>query len=319
MKIVLSGALLPPTIASELSKHIEEKAPSLVKFFQSSSVIQTHIDQTKSWCTELEHWLVLEHGLKLKNQEKVSSGLGPIVLKAENPDLFNKTNTKQKLWLVQLAHISPSRDGAALIPAQELNISAEHSNDLFQSAKQLFDDSPFEIHKCSNNHWLVVLPDDFNPDCASPNLVSLTSVNEWWRQDESGRPWRKISNELQMLWFDIAVNNERFEKQLMPINGVWLYGGASIDQFENLIDYKQETKIYRDLEQASISQDWFAWINALENLEKNLFNNSLNDKNTELVLLGNSNIVSLKSKSSFFSNIFKSSKNSWKKWWSNQN
>lgn len=319
MKIVLSGALLPPAIAKELTSHIEKIAPSLINYFSSSNAKQTNINQTKSWCSELEHWLVLEHGLNTSNTEKISYGLGPIVLKTENPELFKQTNPDQNIWLMQLVHISPARDGAALIPGHELNISQEQSQQLFNSAQELFEDSPFKISPCSNTHWLVELPKDYAPDCASPTLVSLTSVNEWWRQDEAGRPWRKIANELQMLWFNNAVNNARFEQQQMPINGVWLYGGAKINQFDNLVDYGADVTINRSLEQAAISQDWHAWLSALENLEKNLFQSQLNQANTEIILLGNNNIVNLKPKNGLLSKIFRANKQAWKKWWCNQN
>lgn len=41
-------------------------------------------------------------------------------------------------------------------------------------------------------------------------------------QDEPARRWRRLQNEIQMLWHDHPVNQQRQQKGILPINSIWI-------------------------------------------------------------------------------------------------
>src|SRR5690606_7128776 len=163
----------------------------------------------------------------------------------------NVAEQDQPVWLVELVHVSPSRDGAALLPASQLAITPEHSVALFESVLTLFAEAGFHLSPSGTCHWRITLPNGYAPVCASPALVSITSVNDWWPQDIASRPWRRLSNEVQMLWFEHPVNLERAQQGLPPVNSLWLFGGAQARQFAGTVPL-QDTHCYGELQEFSI-------------------------------------------------------------------
>lgn len=312
MRIVLPGALPDTREARELLPHLLKAAPNLVKWLERSYATRIVADPAQTYCTAWEYWHLLQHGFKPENGQVSSAGLGPMLAQA------TQTQSDDPVWLVELAHISPSRDGAVLIPASDLALTQEHSDALFQAAQPLFADTGFSIHPCSTLHWRVELPAGYAPLCPSPQLVSTTTVNEWWRQDLEGRPWRRLANELQMLWFDHTVNQKRYEQEQVPVNGVWLFGGARCSQFDinpgtPLVDVHADHRLLSPM----LSQDWSSWLQRFTELDAELAPalNTLSD----ISLIGRDQFVTYTTENTFWKHWLPGTRESWKKWWSPQN
>src|SRR5690606_19137784 len=122
--------------------------------------------------------------------------------------------------------VAPARDGAALIPAGELEIAPQENSALYEAASEYFHGSGFTATPFDDAHWRIDPPPGYEPASPSPTLVSISAVNDWWTQDATGRPWRRLVNELQMLWFDHPINRERETRGLRSVNSLWLYGGG---------------------------------------------------------------------------------------------
>src|SRR5690606_20678364 len=200
----------------------------------------------------------------------------------------------QPVWLTELVHVSPSRDGAALLPASELAITPDQSVALFESVQTLFSEAGFELAPSGTRHWRITLPAGYAPTSASPALVSITSVNDWWPQDMAARPWRRLVNEVQMLWFDHPVNQARYQQGLVPINSLWLFGGARADQLA-FATLQQNTQVYSDLQEFGVKRDWGGWLAALGQLETRVFAPLAGGSPPNLVLIGSDRIVELSS------------------------
>lgn len=228
MRIVLAGALPDPRTTRELLPHLAQAAPNLVAWLASSRTTRIVADPAVTYCTAWEYWLLHEQGFVPGNKQTHSAGLGPLLANTPN------TPPSEAIWLAELAHISPARDGAVLLPARALGITAEHSAALLRAAQPYFDGTGFDVQPHTATHWRIHVPDGFSSQFPSPELVSTTTVHEWWRQDIADRPWRRLANELQMLWFDHPVNQQREEQGLMPINSLWLFGGGQADQFKKV-------------------------------------------------------------------------------------
>lgn len=313
MQIVLSGALPEPPYASKLLPELEKVAPTLVHWLnQSQSTLQV-LDSNQERCTALECWQLQQAGFQPKPAQHSSAGLGVLWMQSQQnltlaPD--------ESVWLGELVHISPSRDGAALIPASDLAITPEESEALFSSSVAWFEGTGFAAEYMNTHYWRIQPPEDFHARTVSAALVSQSAVNHWWEQDAETRPWRRLVNELQMFWFNHPVNQQRSAEGKLPINSLWLQGGGSAAQFTNA--HAAPYQLFTDLEDALQQQDWSRWLEAWQLLEKNCFA-PLQQQPPSIVLCGQSRLLSVNPRpAGFLRKLFASKQNDWKKQWSSQ-
>lgn len=309
MQIVLPGALPDTSIAHELTSHLEKNAPQLVAWLERAQAEVIPASPEDTLCTPYEYWLLRRHDFSPLEGERSSSGLAAAYAMSSGLEAV----MDEPLWLAQLVHVAPARDGAALVPATELEISPEENAALFAAAAEFFEGSGFSAEPFDDMHWRLIPPSEYRPVCASPALVSITSVNDWWTQDTAGRPWRRLVNELQMLWFDHPVNQAREARGLRPVNSLWMYGGAQPCRLSRYTS-SGEVRVLRDLQGPALVQDWGHWLQALEALEQEVFSTLTQD--SRLVLMGPDRIVELtRAKQGFFSKLL-GSKQDWRRWWS---
>ncbi|HWL29967.1 MAG TPA: hypothetical protein VNQ97_13780 [Burkholderiaceae bacterium] len=311
MRIVLPGALPDPREARELAPYLQKSAPTLHGWFSASHAQILPADPDTAGCTAYEQWLLADRGFRPNHEQSLAAGLGPLL--ARGP-----VQAQQATWLVELVHVAPSRDGAALLPARDLDITAEQSVALFESVQELFAGSGFTLYPSDDQHWRIDLPAEFSPTCASPDMVSTTSVNDWWPQDMAARPWRRLVNEVQMHWFEHPINRSREEQGLPPINSLWLFGGARADQFSDLSS-RPDDVLENGLSAPALRQDWNGWLAALAELEQRVFKPLEPGRAPELVLTGRSRIVQLRpSALKHYTQWLPASRLSWRRWWSPQ-
>lgn len=312
MQIVLPGALPDAAIAHELAPHLEKNAPRLATWLARAHADIISAKPAETFCTPYEYWLLRHHGFKAGNGESPACGLAAVYARDTQADF----EPDHPLWLAQLVHVAPARDGAALIPASELEISPEESAALYAAAEEYFEGSGFAAEPFDTTHWRLHPPADYRPVCASPALVSITSVNDWWPQDTAGRPWRRLVNELQMLWFNHPVNQSREARGLRPVNSLWLYGGAAPSRLHpsNLAD---TPRVLRQLQGPALVQDWGSWLMALQQLESDAF--AALDASSRVVMTGSDRIVELTPDRQGWLSKLLGSKQDWRRWWSNRN
>jgi hypothetical protein len=150
-------------------------------------------------------------------------------------------------------------------------------------------------------------------------------LSDWWPQEDSLREWRRLLNEIQMVWHEHPVNLARAERGEVPINSLWLFGGAkgwsptqvaakpalqAQAQTSHQLKQQRQTPIevtsrtpaqapaaslasamtYEGLHTAYLQGDWAAWIAALPALSEYL---STIERNTSLTLTGQQRAVVL--------------------------
>jgi hypothetical protein len=110
-------------------------------------------------------------------------------------------------------------------------------------------------------------------------------LSDWWPQEDSLREWRRLLNEIQMVWHDHPVNLARAERGEMPINSLWLFGGA-----QGWSSTQALSATYEGLHTPYLQGDWAAWIAALPALSEHL---GTLERNTSLTLTGQQRAVVL--------------------------
>lgn len=313
MQIVLSGALPEPPYASKLLPELEKAAPTLMHWLNTSQCTLHVLDSHQERCTALEYWQLQQAGFQPKPAQHSSAGLGVLWMQSQQK---LSLAAQAPLWLGELVHIAPSRDGAALLPAAQLAITPAESEALFSSSVQWFEGTGFAAEYIDANYWRIIPAEGFQAPTVSSALVSQSAVNNWWEQDTATRPWRKLINELQMFWFNHPVNQQRAAEGKPSINSLWLQGGACAEQFSNMPPPPYQLFSY--LEAPNQQQDWARWIAAWQALEKNCFA-PLAQQPTRLVLCGQSRyLVFTPRPSNWLQRIFASTRTDWKKQWSSQ-
>jgi hypothetical protein len=63
-------------------------------------------------------------------------------------------------------------------------------------------------------------------DTASPDTAVGMNLNDWMPVGAQALAYRKLQNEIQMVWFAAPVNAQRASRGLPPVNSFWLWSGT---------------------------------------------------------------------------------------------
>ncbi|ARP82367.1 hypothetical protein CAL12_17105 [Bordetella genomosp. 8] len=283
MQIVLPGVLPPSApIAAELAKRLPTVAPTLYAWMRLGAGRQASFDPHDHGCTPYEAWRLEQAGFRPAAGQPMGAGLGPL-LATEGDDhpasgdegvgapasaTAAGSSAGEPVWIADLAHIALGTDRASLVPAQALEVTAAEGAALFESARPLFDGTPFDAIPLRPYRWRVAIPAGMALPSASPDVVAGQPLNTWWTQDASARPWRRLLNEIQMAWYDHPVNEQRMARGQLPVNGIWLYGGALPWPATPAASAPAAVPpAARTLLAASQAEDWAAWLQAIERLD----------------------------------------------------
>ena len=342
MRIVLPSALPPAPYAAELAKILPEHAPILAAWLARAHHTITAFDPETSGCTAFEAWKLEKSGYAGQTGLPLGAGLGPLYLEegamrssaeaanhrapatAALPDLSDGAGESQAVWLADYVHLALGTDQATLLPRSGLDITAPESQALFDALAPVFLDSGFAASLAACGRLRVTLPAGFAPKTASPDAVAGHPLHAWWQTDAASRPWRRVLNEVQMVWHDHNVNEDRQARGALPVNGLWLYGGAT--PWESVAHPAPADAVDEIVDERLIAParmgDWAAWLNALERIDaERLAPLALPDgtpgQPVSLVLLGDRRTVrlTLAPRPAWLRWLPQSNKN-WNHWWS---
>jgi hypothetical protein len=74
--------------------------------------------------------------------------------------------------------------------------------------------------------WFVRADDWSGLRTASPDAATTQNLSDWMPEGEHARDYRKLQNEIQMLWHEHPANEARQARGMQPVNAFWLWGGA---------------------------------------------------------------------------------------------
>lgn len=281
MIIAIKNALPPEGYAPSLAKELERRHPWLVRWLAARNATVLDWPCRVHGCTPSE-------GLELRLAQYPSNPDLPTGA-ALGPYLGGVTDTKQRVWLIDMCSTVIGQDRAALVARPDLDLSAEESEALWQAAMPLFDDAVggFTLEPLSTGRARLHGPLPDPEKSISPMAMSGQDIGDWWPTGILWQPWRRLLNELQMTWHEHPVNEARSARGQAPINGVWLYGGG----FGWQPAVPPKTTWCDELTEAARDGDWYQWIESWQALQAMLL--SL-DTNAEVVLLGTDRSVSLR-------------------------
>jgi hypothetical protein len=139
--------------------------------------------------------------------------------------------TNNQAWgTLQLVNWQAGRDEIALQPEQDLQVTALEHDAIERSMTPLLLEDGFTLHKHTEGAWHISGDDLAHLHCADlaraagHPLRSYVPRAKAAQHDKTAKKWLRITNELQMLLYQHAVNDVRTTNKLPALNAVWLSG-----------------------------------------------------------------------------------------------
>lgn len=305
MDIVILGAIPHDLIAKESEAYIEKQAPAFARLLQTHKANTEWLDIETIGCTPYEYYQ-LKKAQYSGNNHFYAKGLGPL----RYPPHFNTITPHQPIYLMELTYVEIGQHHASLYTADELTITSEEANALFESSLEVFANSPYRLIQHDKHVALMDMGEDFDIPLLSPALLATGHLNDWHQLGDLAHPLRNVLSELQMIWYNHPINQARQERGLKPINSAWIYGGACMNDIHQTS--AADEKIIHSLASAHLHQDWGQWITELSLLDTQL--TQLSSEAHRYILFGFDRIVTLTPKP-FWAKLIHN-KSEWKQWWS---
>ena len=181
-------------------------------------------------------------------------------------------------------------------------LTEAESRTLFDIARSLFEETGKQLLYANATTWFVRADEWADLQTSSPDTASGHNIDIWMPKGPGERDWRKVQNEVQMHWFNHAINEEREARRQKPVNSIWLWGGstaapgnvrpeythafnlsgwlhafvrfvpqhAHAGKAADMIDRKPERAllVLDALMQPALSNDWSLWLDNLRRLEE---------------------------------------------------
>ncbi|MFY9136045.1 hypothetical protein [Zwartia sp.] len=306
MHLIIPGSLPSYTVAADLLPHVQERCPELVQRMTRLRAVVTTCPPEETGCSALEFLELSALGYSGEIGHSVGAGLGPLRAGMIQPG--------DPVWVADLCSVAIGRDGASLAIPDSLGLDPAHADALFEAVQPLWRECGISVLPIETGRWRVWLAPDARIRSISPAAVSTLSVSDWWPQDESTKTWRKLLNEVQMVWHTHPVNAQRTANGLEPINSLWLYGGA---QGWKPTPRTATTEYTNLLAKSFLENDWATWLDYLPQLSKQISNLP---EDASLTLVGERRIVRLSpSQQPWWQRLMPRRTQNWTTWWIRQN
>ena len=193
-------------------------------------------------------------------------------------------------FLLQPVHLHIARDHLVLTDPQALPVSDAEARGLFDAIAPLVREAGHDLAFGDARHWFLRADGWSGLRTCTPAAASGHNVDIWLPRGAGERDWRRLHNEVQMLWHQHPLNEARDASGLPRINALWLWGGSDAPAATGLpssapaalpapayVNYllgqyaNAALTIDTRLVSPSLAGDWSAWLAAMQALEAERF------------------------------------------------
>ncbi len=304
LDILFPFGLPPPGLARDL--FCELKLPALATLMARAKSAP-HRQRFGDFARALPHeaWLASQFGLAPFAAIDVDHQNSPALACATMRALGLAVD--EGVWfMLHPSHIHIAHDHLVLTDIRQINLSESDSRALFDTAAPLFAEFGRSLHYGDGNTWFMRADDWHGLLTATPDATCGHNIDIWMPQGDDAAAWRKLQNEVQMLWFAHPLNEQRAMQGLQAVNSLWLWAGATAtavaptsgerrdvfnlpNGFIGLSQYAKTTYVNASvadiivtkpehalltldqLIQAALAGEWSAWRQQLQALESDFF------------------------------------------------
>ncbi|MEO6920479.1 MAG: hypothetical protein ABI171_15970 [Collimonas sp.] len=229
LTILLPFGLPPPELARDLLREL--KLPALATLIARAKTGQSR-REFDDFARALPHEMWLASQFSLPAFAAIGTDSGH---EAQNsPALACATmralglNAEEGVWfMLNPAHIHIARDHLVLTDIRQIGLSEADSRELFEAAAPLFADVGRSLVYGNANTWFMRADDWQELITSTPDATCGHNIDIWMPKGSGDQAWRKLQNEVQMLWFAHPLNERREMQGMQTVNSLWLWGGES--------------------------------------------------------------------------------------------
>ncbi len=287
--LVLPFALPPPELAPDLVRALQ--APGLAGLLSRTSANQ--VSAAAPGARALPHELWLGQALGLSDGSKLSFAAAAMRGYGLDP-------AGGSWFIVNPAHIEIARSHLLMADMRRLGLVESHSRALFDSARPYFDETGNTLVYGDAHTWFMRAGGWEALDTASPDAATGMNLTDWLPSGPRALDYRKLQNEVQMLWHQHPANVEREARGFGAINSFWPWGAATAADaagpapilacadappwlaaiaqrhgatFAQLLADPGQRVLFCDgsLAEAALAADWAGWLQRMQRLDAEVF------------------------------------------------
>lgn len=303
LTILLPFGLPPPELARDLLREL--KLPALATLMARAKIRHPR-RQFDDFARALPHEMWLASQFSLPTFGTVAPDQGS----QNSPALACATmralglSVEEGVWfMLHPAHIHIARDHLVLTDIRQIGLTEAESRELFDAAAPLFAEVGRALVYGNTNTWFLRADDWQGLRSSTPDATCGHNIDIWMPQGDGAQAWRKLQNEVQMLWFSHPLNQRREMQRRQTVNSLWLWGGAAAlpstpgqrevfnlpDGFAGLSQYARTAQVgvgiadvvtakpehglltLDQLIQPALTGEWSSWLQQLQILESTCF------------------------------------------------
>ena len=216
LTLVLPFALPPPELAADLVRALQ--APALAALLSRPARAERRTFDDDARAPPHELWLARALGLSAHH-----AGFAAAAMRGFGLD----PGSDPAAWLiVHPGHIEIARSHLALHDLRQLQLGDPDARALFDCALPLFAELGHTLLYGDAQTWFLRAAGWDQLDTSSPDAVLGMNLGDAMPSGDQARAFRRLQNEVQMLWFEHPVNTARGERGLAPVNAIWPWGGG---------------------------------------------------------------------------------------------
>lgn len=215
LTVVVPHALIPTELAKDLTRAYS--APALAMLLGRHSTRTQTVTEPDARLLPHEAWLARRlSGVAGDQPPLAHAAMRALGVPAQDGWWF----------IVHPVHLALARTHMVLGDPRKLHLDEADARALFDCAKPYFDEVGKTLLYGDANTWFMRADDWRDMRTASPDAAVGENLADWMPDGPAKRDFRKLQNEVQMLWHAQAVNAAREQRGLVPVNSFWMWGGA---------------------------------------------------------------------------------------------
>lgn len=132
-------------------------------------------------------------------------------------------------WLrADPVHLRPERDRLVLFDTQAVPLSQEEATRLAAEVSESYGTEGWLLKAPRPGRWYLKPPRAARIVTTPLPEVVNKDIHPYLPQGKDGKAWHTILNEVQILLHTAAVNAEREQREQLPINSLWFWGGGRL-------------------------------------------------------------------------------------------
>ena len=149
---------------------------------------------------------------------------------------------------------------------QALALDATQSQTLLEAMRPYFEEDGITLQYAAPTQWLASGEVFHDLATASLDRVVGCDINDWLPKTDQAAPLRRLQNEMQMLLYTHAANDERAARALAPVNSFWVSGAGALPA--SWSEPAQDEPVLPDaLREAALTGDWAGWAECWRQLD----------------------------------------------------